>query len=106
MPITKVANGASDLFAEIFGDKGVHSRTALGVVALPRGVAVEIDAIVEVHGAPVATTFQPRDKADDLQRATVDTCSETVGDCARTGMESGSRLRVGAPRDRHVAQHS
>ena len=43
-----MANGASDLFAEIFGDKGVHARTALGVIALPRGVAVEIDAIVEV----------------------------------------------------------
>ena len=48
LPVSKVANGASDLFAEIFGDKGVHARTALGVNALPRGVAVEIDAIVEV----------------------------------------------------------
>ena len=39
------------MFAEIFGDKGVHARTALGVNALPRGVAVEVDAIVEVEGA-------------------------------------------------------
>ena len=48
----KVANGASDLFAEVFGDKGVHARTAVGVNMLPRGVPVEIDAIVEVDGAP------------------------------------------------------
>ena len=44
-----MANGASDLFVEIFGDKGVHARTAVGVNALPRGVAVEIDAVVEVE---------------------------------------------------------
>ena len=45
----QVINGASDLFVEIFGDAGRHSRTALGVVALPSDVAVEVDAIVEVR---------------------------------------------------------
>lgn len=44
----KVANGASDLMVEVFGDKGRHARAAVGVNALPLGVAVEVDAIVEV----------------------------------------------------------
>jgi enamine deaminase RidA (YjgF/YER057c/UK114 family) len=44
----QVINGASELLVEIFGDKGKHSRTALGVAALPLNVAVEINLIVEV----------------------------------------------------------
>ncbi|MDG4889942.1 MULTISPECIES: RidA family protein [unclassified Mesorhizobium] len=39
-----VMNGASDLLVEIFGDKGRHTRTAIGVGSLPQGVAVEVDA--------------------------------------------------------------
>ncbi|MCA3255689.1 MAG: RidA family protein [Alphaproteobacteria bacterium] len=42
----EVANGASDLMVAVFGDKGRHARSAVGVPVLPRGVAVEIDAIV------------------------------------------------------------
>lgn len=42
----EVANGASNLMVEIFGDVGRHARSAVGVAALPRGVAVEVDAIV------------------------------------------------------------
>jgi len=45
----QVVNGASELLVEIFGDKGKHSRTALGVAALPLNVAVEINLIVEVE---------------------------------------------------------
>lgn len=45
----KVVNGASELLLEIFGDRGKHSRTALGVSALPLNVAVEINLIVEVE---------------------------------------------------------
>ncbi len=45
----KVINGASELLLEIFGDKGKHSRTAVGVAALPLNVAVEINLIVEVE---------------------------------------------------------
>lgn len=45
----KVINGASELLIEIFGDKGRHSRTALGVSALPLNVAVEINLVVEVE---------------------------------------------------------
>jgi enamine deaminase RidA (YjgF/YER057c/UK114 family) len=45
----QVINGASELLIEIFGDKGRHSRTALGAAALPLNVAVEINLIVEVE---------------------------------------------------------
>jgi len=44
-----VANGASNLMIDVFGDKGRHARSAVGVPALPRGAAVEIDAIVAVR---------------------------------------------------------
>jgi enamine deaminase RidA (YjgF/YER057c/UK114 family) len=43
-----VANGASDLFVEIFGDAGRHARTAVGVNELPAGFAVEVELIAEV----------------------------------------------------------
>ena len=42
----KVANGASDLMAEVFGDAGKHARSAVGVPVLPLNAAVEVDAIV------------------------------------------------------------
>lgn len=45
----KVANGASDLMAEVFGDAGKHARAAVGVPALPLGAAVEVDAIIAVR---------------------------------------------------------
>lgn len=44
----EVANGASDLMVALFGDAGKHARAAVGVAALPRGAAVEIDAIIAV----------------------------------------------------------
>ena len=43
-----VINGASDLMVEVFGDKGRHSRSAVGVNALPLGVCVEVDALIEI----------------------------------------------------------
>lgn len=43
----KVINAASDLFFEIFGDKGKHSRIAIGVASLPLNSMTEIDAVVE-----------------------------------------------------------
>jgi enamine deaminase RidA (YjgF/YER057c/UK114 family) len=45
----KVINGASDLFVEIFGEKGKHARSAVGTNALPSNIAVEIEMIVEVE---------------------------------------------------------
>ena len=44
----KVINGASDLLVEVFGEKGRHARSAVGMGSLPLGVAVEVEAIVEV----------------------------------------------------------
>ena len=44
----KIINGASDMLVEIFGDQGRHSRVAVGSNALPLGIAVEIDAIIQL----------------------------------------------------------
>jgi enamine deaminase RidA (YjgF/YER057c/UK114 family) len=45
----KVINGASDLLVEVFGDKGKHARSAVGMNALPMNICVEIEMIVEVE---------------------------------------------------------
>ena len=45
----KVINGYSDLMVEIFGDKGKHARSAVGMNALPLNIAVEVEVIVEVE---------------------------------------------------------
>ena len=47
----KVANGASELMAEVFGEAGKHARSAVGVPVLPLGAAVEVDAVVAVRPA-------------------------------------------------------
>lgn len=44
----KVINGFSDLMVEVFGERGIHARAAIGVATLPRAQAVEIELIVEV----------------------------------------------------------
>ena len=44
----KIINGASDMLVEIFGDQGRHARVAVGSNALPLGISVEIDAIVQL----------------------------------------------------------
>lgn len=44
----KVLNGASDLMVEVFGDKGRHSRTTVGVAALPADASVEVEGLFEV----------------------------------------------------------
>ena len=45
----KVANGASELMADVFGEVGKHARSAVGVPVLPLGAAVEVDAIVAIR---------------------------------------------------------
>ena len=45
----KVANGASELMAAVFGEAGKHARSAVGVPVLPLGAAVEVDALVAVR---------------------------------------------------------
>jgi enamine deaminase RidA (YjgF/YER057c/UK114 family) len=44
----EIANGASDLFQEVFGDAGKHARAAVGAGSLPRGVATEVEAVFEI----------------------------------------------------------
>lgn len=44
----EVINGASDLLTQLFGDRGRHARSAVGMSSLPRGIAVEIEMIVEI----------------------------------------------------------
>ncbi len=44
----EVMNGFSDLMVEVFGEKGKHARAAVGMGSLPRGIAVEIEVVVEV----------------------------------------------------------
>ncbi|MDP4224356.1 MAG: RidA family protein [Bacteroidota bacterium] len=45
----KVINGYSDLMVEIFGDRGKHARSAVGMASLPSNMAVEVEVIVEVE---------------------------------------------------------
>jgi enamine deaminase RidA (YjgF/YER057c/UK114 family) len=45
----EVINGASDLLVDIFGERGRHARSAVGMASLPRGISVEIEMIVEVE---------------------------------------------------------
>lgn len=44
-----VANGCSDLLVEVYGDRGIHARSAVGMVSLPGGIPVEIEMIVEIE---------------------------------------------------------
>jgi len=45
----EVINGASDLLTELYGERGRHARSAVGMGSLPRGIAVEIEMVVEVQ---------------------------------------------------------
>ena len=45
----EVINGCSDLFVEVFGERGKHARSAVGMGSLPRGIPVEIEVIIEVE---------------------------------------------------------
>jgi len=48
----EVINGCSDLFVSVFGERGRHARSAVGMASLPRGIPVEIEVILEVEDAP------------------------------------------------------
>ncbi len=50
-----VANGASELLGQVFGDDGVHARSAVGVAALPLDATVEVEVVAEVTGARETT---------------------------------------------------
>ena len=61
----EVINGCSDLMVEVFGERGRHARSAVGMGSLPRGIPVEIEVIVEVDDMPArkAAASQPAVKA-------------------------------------------
>jgi enamine deaminase RidA (YjgF/YER057c/UK114 family) len=57
-----VANGASELFVDVFGERGAHARSAIGVAQLPFGACVEMDVVVEVTpSVPPGETAPLRD---------------------------------------------
>jgi enamine deaminase RidA (YjgF/YER057c/UK114 family) len=56
----EVINGCSDLFVEVFGERGKHARSAVGIGSLPRGIPVEIEVIVEVEDAPASAPTPTR----------------------------------------------
>ncbi len=45
----QVANGATDLLSQLYGDAGAHARSAVGMAALPNGACIEIEMIMEVE---------------------------------------------------------
>ena len=55
----EVINGCSDLFVEVFGDRGRHARSAVGMGSLPRGIPVEIEVIVEIEADEPEPTTVP-----------------------------------------------
>src|SRR5580765_1653537 len=68
----EVINGCSDLFVEVFGDRGRHARSAVGMGSLPRGIPVEIEVIVEVEAdEPEAPVLVATPKAAAKPKAAV-----------------------------------
>src|SRR6516162_767886 len=59
----EVINGCSDLFVTVFGERGRHARSAVGMGSLPRGIPVEIEVIVEVEDAPARRAAASRPTA-------------------------------------------
>ncbi len=59
----EVINGCSDLFVTVFGERGRHARSAVGMASLPRGIPVEIEVIVELESAPARRAAAPRPAA-------------------------------------------
>jgi enamine deaminase RidA (YjgF/YER057c/UK114 family) len=51
---TEVVNGCSDLFVAVLGERGEHARSAIGVGSLPKGFAVEIEAVIEFDAGPAS----------------------------------------------------
>jgi enamine deaminase RidA (YjgF/YER057c/UK114 family) len=47
----EVVNGASDLLVNLYGERGRHARSAVGMQSLPRGITVEIEMIVQIRDA-------------------------------------------------------
>ncbi|HEV8437067.1 MAG TPA: RidA family protein [Methylomirabilota bacterium] len=65
----KVINGFSDFMVEVFGENGRHARSAVGMAALPAGIPVEIEMILEVDGSAGRRTGQSRPARARARRA-------------------------------------
>jgi len=59
---SQVVNGASDVFVDVFGDSGRHTRMAVGVAALPYDVAVEVEAVFELAGSAAEHAWPGREE--------------------------------------------
>ena len=58
----KVINGCSNLFVQVFGERGKHARSAVGMGSLPMGIPVEIEVIIEVETSSKATKKSAKKK--------------------------------------------
>jgi len=65
----KVINGCSDLFVEVFGDRGKHARSAVGMGGLPNNIPVEVEVIVEVSDPPRRAAAAKRPAARKAPKA-------------------------------------
>jgi enamine deaminase RidA (YjgF/YER057c/UK114 family) len=68
----EIINGCSDLFVEVFEERGRHARSAVGMGSLPRGIPVEIEVIVEVAAeapAPRAAAAKPAPRSKAAPKA-------------------------------------
>jgi len=72
----RIADGASELLVQVFGERGIHSRSAVGVAQVPVGACVESDMIAEIEAALLTKVNSPpgRRRSDhlDLMRGTLD----------------------------------
>ncbi len=64
----EVINGCSDLLVEVFGERGRHARSAVGMASLPRGIPVEIECIVEIGPTPRRAAAAPKAKKKAAKR--------------------------------------
>jgi enamine deaminase RidA (YjgF/YER057c/UK114 family) len=55
----EVINGASDLLVQVFGERGKHARTSIGVNILPGNIPVEIEMVLQVRSMPAAAKTAP-----------------------------------------------
>jgi enamine deaminase RidA (YjgF/YER057c/UK114 family) len=65
----KVINGCSDLFVEVFGERGKHARSAVGMGSLPNNIPVEIECIVEVSSGSTSRRPAARSAGRARRRA-------------------------------------
>ena len=100
----KVINGFSDLMVEVFGDKGRHARSAVGMAELPMGIPVEIEMILEVDAKPSDQgQGARREAAPQGERRPIEALSQSrsaTPGSSRSGSTSRARAIRGPYQDR------